>query len=279
MARRSRKPGFADKDWLVATVPGTVLSSFWNAGALPDPNYGDNMLAISDSFFYADFWYRDEFVAPPLAAGRRAWLNFRGINWKADVYLNGELLGRIDGGFMRGRFDVPGYSSPERRNALAVRIHKNATPGSAKEKTWENPDLNGGALGADNPTYHATIGWDWIPTVRGRDIGIWSDIYLDNSGPVTIENPFVSTALPLPGTGSADVTVQATLRNSGTAPVTGTLRGRFGEVAFRDARNRGGRRREGRKARSRDHPHAALAESQALVAGRIWRAVSLPGAT
>jgi hypothetical protein len=100
------KPGFSDKGWLVATVPATVLSSYWNAGALPDPNYGDNLLTISDSFFYADFWYRDEFVAPPLAAGRRAWLNFRGINWKADVYLNGELLGHIDGGFTRGQFDV-----------------------------------------------------------------------------------------------------------------------------------------------------------------------------
>jgi len=226
------KPGFADKDWLVATVPATVLSSYWNAGALPDPNYGDNMLAISDSFFYADFWYRDEFAAPPLTAGRHAWLNFRGINWKADVYLNGELLGHIDGAFLRGRFDATRLLKPGARNAIAVRIHKNATPGSAKEKTWESPDLNGGALGADNPTYHATIGWDWIPTVRGRDIGIWSDIYLDTSGPVTIENPFVSTALPLPGIGSADVTVQATLRNSGTSPVTGTLRGRFGEVRF-----------------------------------------------
>ena len=71
---------------------------------------------------------------------------------------------------------------PGAKNAIAVRIHKNATPGSIKEKTWDSPDANGGALGADNPTYHATAGWDWIPSVRGRDIGIWSDIYLDQSG-------------------------------------------------------------------------------------------------
>ena len=66
-ARRFRSPGFDDRDWMVATVPGTVLASYFNAGAIPDPNYGDNQLMISDSFFYADFWYRDEFVA----AGRR----------------------------------------------------------------------------------------------------------------------------------------------------------------------------------------------------------------
>jgi hypothetical protein len=229
------RPGFPDKDWLVATVPATVLSSFWNAGAIPDPNYGDNLHAISDSFFYADFWYRDEFVAPALPAGRHAWLHFRGIDWKADVYLNGELLGHIDGGFMRGLFDVTKQLKPGVNNAIAVRIKKNATPGSVKEKTWESPDANGGAIGADNPTYHATAGWDWIPSVRGRDIGIWSDIYLDTSGPVTIENPFVSANLPLPDTTRADVTVEATLRNSDTTAVSGTLRGRFGDVAFETA--------------------------------------------
>src|SRR5271157_1251991 len=226
------RPGFADKDWMVATVPATVLSSYWNAGAIPDPNYGDNLNAISDSFFYADFWYRNEFVAPALPSGRHAWLHFRGINWKADVYLNGELVGHIDGGFMRGLFDVTKTLKPGVRNAIAVRIHKNVTPGSVKEKTWESPDPNGGAIGADNPTYHATAGWDWIPSVRGRDIGIWSDIYLDASGPVTIENPFVTTTLPLPDTTRADVTIEATLRNSGSTAVAGTLRGRFGDQSF-----------------------------------------------
>jgi hypothetical protein len=226
------KPGFDDKSWLIATVPATVVSSYWNAGALPDPNYGANQLAISDGYFYADFWYRDEFVAPPVAAGRKVWLNFRGINWKADVFLNGESLGRIDGGFMRGQFDVTKIVKPGAKNAIAVRIHKNATPGSIKEKTWESPDANGGALGADNPTYHATAGWDWIPSVRGRDIGIWSDIYLDQSGAVTIENPYVSSVLPLPDTSRADVTIEATLRNHSTAPVSGTLHAHFGDRTF-----------------------------------------------
>jgi hypothetical protein len=231
------KPGFDDKAWLIATVPATVVSSYWNAGALPDPNFGANQLAISDSYFYADFWYRNEFVAPPVAAGRKLWLNFRGINWKADVYLNGESLGHINGGFMRGQFDVTAIVKPGAKNAIAVRIHKNATPGSIKEKTWDSPDANGGALGADNPTYHATAGWDWIPSVRGRDIGIWSDVYLDQSGDVTIENPYVSTVLPLPPStlqdfSRAEITIEATLRNHSTAPVSGTLHAHFGDQSF-----------------------------------------------
>jgi len=226
------QPGFQDENWVIATVPGTVLTSYYNAGAVPDPNYGDNQLMISDSFFGADFWYRNEFIPPSAAPGQHVWLCFDGVNWKADVFLNGEKLGRIEGGFMRGRFDVTRLLHPGQKNALAVRIEKNAAPGSVKEKTLENPDKNGGVLGADNPTYHATIGWDWIPTMRGRDTGIWKDVYLNVTGPVTIEAPFVNASLPLPDTTRADVSVTVTLCNHEARPVNGTLRGRFGDAAF-----------------------------------------------
>ncbi len=226
------RPGYRDADWVVATVPGTILTSYLNAGALPDPNFGDNQLMISDSFFQADFWYRDEFVPPPISPRDHIWLNFDGINWKAEVFLNGKRVGRIEGGFARARFDVTGLLQRGKKNALAVHIENNANPGSVKEKTFENPDKNGGVLGADNPTYHATIGWDWIPTIRGRDTGIWGNVYLNTSGPVTLENPLVSTTLPLPDTSRADVSIEVTLRNHERKSVTGTLHGQFGEATF-----------------------------------------------
>jgi beta-galactosidase/beta-glucuronidase len=226
------KPGYADSDWLIATVPGTVQTSFLNVGAIPDPNFGDNQNMISDSFFYADFWYRNEFIAAPSATGKHVWLNFDGINWKADVYLNGQKLGRVEGGFMRGRFDVTSLLVPGQKNALALRIEKNATPGSVREKNWQSPDKNGGALGADNPTFHSSVGWDWIPTIRGRNTGIWNNVYLTTTGAVTLEDPFVQTSLPLPDTSSADVKVEVTLRNLDAKPVSGVLRGSFGDRAF-----------------------------------------------
>jgi Exo-beta-D-glucosaminidase Ig-fold domain/Glycosyl hydrolases family 2/F5/8 type C domain len=226
------QPGADCQGWLPATVPGTVLVSYLNAGALPDPNYGDNQLQISDSFFYADFWYRDEFTIPAPAPGRKLWLNFDGINWKADVYFNGASLGRIDGAFLRGHFDVTARVRPGALNALAVRIHKPATPGSVREKTAAETGPNGGALGVDNPSFHATAGWDWIPSIRGRDIGIWSDVYLTTTGPVVLEHPMISSRLPLPDTSSADLTVEVALRNTEPNPVTGVLRGQFGEVHF-----------------------------------------------
>ncbi len=220
--------GFDDKDWVIATVPGTVLTSYLNDGAIADPNFGENQYAISDSFFTADFWYRDEFVAPALAAGRRAWLNFDGVNWKAEVYLNGQRVGFIDGGFMRGKFDVTALIHPGAKNALAVRVMRNAHPGGTKDKEGDTP--NGGALGLDNPTYHASIGWDWMPTIRGRDTGIWSNVTLTQTGAVAIENPQVTSTLPLPDTSSADVTIAATLRNQDDHAVSGTLRAKFGEI-------------------------------------------------
>ncbi len=226
------QPGFKDVDWIPATVPATVLSSYWNAGALPDPNYGSNQLMISDSFFYADFWYRTEFTAPASLKSRSVWLNFDGINWKADVFLNGKKIGRIEGAFMRGKFDITGQLRLNAKNALAVRIEKNAFPGSMKQKILETAGLNGGAPGADNPTYHASIGWDWIPTVRGRNIGIWNDVYLTSSMGVTIENPFISTTLPLPDTSQADVRVEVSLLSRYLGTVSGILKGHFGDIEF-----------------------------------------------
>ncbi len=226
------KPGFNDRDWIIATVPGTVLVSYLNAGAIPEPNYGDNQLMISDSFFYSNFWYRNEFVAPISYAGKKVFLNFDGINWKADIYLNGQKLGRMEGAFTRGKFDVTGILVPGDKNALAVHLFKNDHPGFVTEQTKYTPDANGGELGADNPTFHASVGWDWIPTIRGRNTGIWNKVYLSESGPVTIENPFVSAHLPLPDTTSADIKVEVTLCNHGSKSISGTLRGKIGEVSF-----------------------------------------------
>jgi hypothetical protein len=224
--------GFKNNDWVVATVPGTALVSYWNAGALPDPNFGDNQLMISESFFNSDFWYRDEFDVPSSFKGQRMFLNFDGINWKADIFVNGKKIGRIDGAFIRGKFDVSGLIKPGQKNTLAVLIHKNDNIGIVTEQTAHTPDKNGGILGADNPTFHASIGWDWIPTIRGRNIGIWNDVFLNVTGAVTIENHFVTTHLVLPDTTAADINLEVTLRNHAPEAISGTLSGKYGDINF-----------------------------------------------
>lgn len=223
--------GFDDAGWLTATVPGTVLSSYINLGAVPEPNYADNIFHISDSYFWSDFWYRNEFEIAEGFMDGKTWLEFDGINWKAEIYLNGQYLGRIDGAFTRGRFDIS-KTAKAGRNTLAVRIIKNRNAGSVKEKNENDTGRNGGMLGYDNPTFHASIGWDWISTVRGRNIGIWNDVRVVSEGLVSLDSPYVLTQLPLPDTTSAVLTPEVIAKNNSDEPVSGVLKGRIGDIAF-----------------------------------------------
>ena len=224
-------PAYKAEGWVTATVPGTVLTSYKNVGALADPNYADNQLMISESFFNSNFWYRNEFQLPPSFKRDRIFLNFDGINWKANVYLNGKQVGRLEGAFIRGKFDVTDCVK-EGTNVLAVEIIKNAHIGAIKEKNKQSTDFNGGILGADNPTFHATIGWDWIPTMRGRNIGIWNDVFLTTTGKVTVQDPYVQTQLALPDTTQARLTAEVVVKNYDGRDVSGVLQGKVGDVTF-----------------------------------------------
>ena len=229
---RGEKIASADYDsrsWVPATVPGTVLASYMNIGAVPDPNYADDVNQISESYFRSNFWYRNEFEVKSID-GEQQWLNFDGINWKANVYLNGQRLGRIEGAFLRGKFNVTGLLR-KGKNYLAVEVECNKYFGAVKEKDRNTTQLNGGLLGADNPTFHATIGWDWITTVRGREVGIWNEVYLTSTGNVTVSDPYVNTKLAADGK-TASVKPAVFVRNNDNKPVTGTLKGWIGDVKF-----------------------------------------------
>ena len=222
-------PDFDDSSWMDAVVPGTVLGSYIAAGAVHHPNFADNQLFISDSYFKADFWYRGTFEARTTSP--RQFLNFDGINFQADIYLNGQPAGFIGSAFDARSFDVTGILR-EGTNHLAVKVIHNPNYGEAKVQTAYTPGQNGGILGADNPTMHATIGWDWLPTVRGRNMGIYDKVYLTYKGDVAVEEPFVRSELPLPDTTRATVFASARITNYGANPVSGVLSGRFGDIAF-----------------------------------------------
>ena len=218
---------FDSREWICATVPGTVLASYINIGAVPNPNYADDIDQISESYFRSNFWYRDEFEVQTIEDGQQ-WLNFDGINWKANVFLNGQCLGRIEGAFMRGKFNVTGILQ-KGRNYLAVEIICNEHFAAIKEKDENTTQFNGGILGADNPTFHATVGWDWITTTRGREAGIWNEVYLTTTGMVTVSDPYVQTTL------SADkktITPSVFVYNYEAKSVTGVLSGYIGDVKF-----------------------------------------------
>ncbi|MBN1276920.1 MAG: hypothetical protein JXA35_05455, partial [Deltaproteobacteria bacterium] len=166
----------------------------------------DWQFQASDIFFTADFWYRNSFEIPISQKGKRVYLNFDAINWKADVWFNGHLLKNslegyehsIEGAFTRAKFDISDLVRYGHENCLAVLIHRNNTPGLVTTQGLaEGPLPNGGELGQDSPTIHAAVGWDWLPTIRGRDVGIYNDVTVTYGGPVQLENPWIETDLDI----------------------------------------------------------------------------------
>ncbi len=219
---------FSPKDWLAATVPGTVLTTYIDRGVYPDPDYGLNNLAIPESLNKQDYWYRTEFKAPRLSSGHRLALTFQGINYKAAVWMNGKALGTITGAFIRGVFDVTEVIKPGVTNVLAVRVSPPPHPGIPHEQSMKGgPGENGGMMCLDGPTFVATEGWDWIPAIRDRDTGIWQPVTLTATSVVKIGDAQVVTKLPLPDTSRATVEISVPVENLSNSVVVGRLQASF----------------------------------------------------
>ena len=226
--------GVDTHDWYDATVPGTVLTTLVDEGVYPDPYFGLNNRLIPETLNKQDYWYRTAFTLPKDFAGRQLTLQFKGINYYAEVWFNGQYLGHMTGAFIRGNFDVTKLIHPDGQNVLAVMIAPPPDPGLLSEESLKfGPRDDGGKLCLDAATFEATEGWDWIPPIRDRDTGIWQDVLLRATGPVMIDDPQVVTRLPLPDTSRADVTIKMDLHNASDSIQQGTLQGSFEGVKFK----------------------------------------------
>lgn len=200
-------------DWYNAVVPGTVLATLVDQGVYPDPYFGLNNLSIPDDLCRKDWWYRCRFSIPENARDRKTFeLIFNGINYKADIWLNGKKIGDMAGAFIRGRFDITDILKDE--NELYVHILPPPNPGIPHEQSPSaGGGRNGGALCLDGPTFICSEGWDWMPGVRDRNIGIWQDVILKASGGITIRDTKIVTDLPLPDVSYADISVRTAVKN------------------------------------------------------------------
>ena len=130
-----------------------------NAGAIPDPYYSEQWLQISDWFCRTSWWYRTEVELPESYRGKRVWLNLDGINYRAEVFVNGAAVGKMAGAFTRGRFDITD-KVVSGKNAIAVLIHTMPIlrePFDKRlDKVWTAESFNGNA-----PTFIVAAGWDW----------------------------------------------------------------------------------------------------------------------
>ena len=107
----------------------------------------------------------------------------------------------------RGKFDITALINPAGRNVLAVLV-----------QTPQHPMAN-----FASPTYICSGGWDWIPYVPGLNSGITDKVFLSNSGPVTLEDPWIRTLLPT--NARADLVIAVTAKNNSSAQQEVTLKG------------------------------------------------------
>ena len=222
------QPGFQTAGWHRITVPNTVVGALVENGQLPDPYFGMNLRSLpgttypigerftllpmpADSPYKPSWWYRTEFTLAPGARGERVALHFNGINYRANVWFNGTLLDDakdVVGAFRRYEFDVTRLVRSRGGNAVAVEVI------------------------APEPHDLAFMWVDWNPTPPDKNMGLWGDVFVSRSGPLTLRYPHVQPSLNVPALDRAELTITAEVWNGTDAPVRGTLKGTIESIQF-----------------------------------------------
>jgi exo-1,4-beta-D-glucosaminidase len=215
--------GFDASSWYKTSAPNTVFAVLVENGVYKDPYFGMNLRSIpgvsypiggqfanlempEDSPYTVPWWYRKEFEVPAQFNGKTVWMAFHGINYRADIWINGKKVAGSDqvvGAFRRYEFDVTQYVKAGAKNVLAVEV--SAPHANELGITWV----------------------DWNPTPPDKDMGLWQEVVLSASGPVAVRHLAVESRLELLSTDKAHLTVRAELQNASSTPVKGRLRGQI----------------------------------------------------
>jgi exo-1,4-beta-D-glucosaminidase len=226
--RALSESGFTPSGWTSTSVPSTVLAALVDGKVYSDPYPGMNLRAIpgttypigknfsnlkmpDDSPFKPAWWYQTRFEIPSSFQGKQIWLHFDGINYRANVWMNGQKISGADqmvGMWRTFEFNVTAVAEPGKLNALAVEV--SAPNADDLGVTWV----------------------DWNPAPPDKDMGLWRPVYLTASGPVAVRHPQVLTDLDLPSLEIAHLTVSAMLHNASRRAVKGNLTGQIGSVEF-----------------------------------------------
>ncbi len=245
------QPGLTNTNWHRVQVPTTVLNAVTKAGVYPDIRIGLNAYRVPDSSdeFNAKhdlakfshlpgnrnpwrdpWWFRREFTLPKLRADRRIWLHFDSVNYRAEVWLNGNRVAdreQMVSMNQRFAFDVSRWAVTG-PNCLAVEVWPVDHVGSPGPQLIPLANNRFEDHASDGPMDFAVQlagGYDCFPSIPDRYMGILQDVWVEFSGPATIRDPFVVTELPLPRTDSATLKICAALVNAGDQAVSGVLQG------------------------------------------------------
>ncbi len=198
------QPGYSVSGWYPISVPSTVMAGLVTNNVYTNLFFGTNLQAVPD-LTKQTWWYRGQFVAPTnTTPGGQYWLRFRGIAYRAKIWLNGTQLDtNAVGTMVTHEYNVTSLINNGGSNVLAILI----TPPSS--------------AGTNLSFWYA----DWNPKPPDWNAGLWGKVLLDATGPVALRDPYVKTVLPLPATNSASLTVYVDASNGTTNVVNGTLNG------------------------------------------------------
>ena len=237
-AEKISQPGYQTGKWMPAIVPGTVLNSLVHNKMYPEPYYGMNNkldrniipdLAKTGREFYT-YWFRTEFDVPENYKDIIVWLQVDGINYRAEIWVNGYLLGNMSGMFKPEYINITDFARIGQKNALAIKVYPVDMPGTIKPKQWgaagEFHNGGDGNIGL-NTTMLMSVGWDFTfnDGIRDRNTGIWKNISLYATDKAVIRHPFIKSELSKPNYDLAKETVSVEVTNPTQRGIKCTVKG------------------------------------------------------
>lgn len=181
-------------------IPATVMATLVRNEVYKDVFYGDNLKKISTEPFQVSWWYRKNFE---IGKNSKEFYNltFEGLNYKANIWLNGQLIASadtIEGCFRMFDLDVT-KNLQAGPNTLAVEV---IPP--------QKGDL--------------TIGFvDWNPWPPDNNMGLWRPVKLIKTGAVAVNKVFVKPWLNTETLAEATLTISAELVNHSDKAVLGKV--------------------------------------------------------
>jgi exo-1,4-beta-D-glucosaminidase len=136
-------PKFAPAGWYTTSVPTTVVAALVKHKIYPDPDFGMNLRKLpgmdypiganfsnvpmqQDSPFMVPWWYRKEFTIPESFRRKTIWLDFGGINYRANIFLNGKKIAgkdQVAGAWRTYEFNITDAAHVGGTNVLAVEVY------------------------------------------------------------------------------------------------------------------------------------------------------------
>ena len=188
--------------WVPAQVPSTIMGVLTTNGIEPEALTAEDYAKIDKQQFEKGWKYRATFNMPDLKEGEHALLDFDGICYRANVWLNGQQIAdsqEMVGSFRQFEYDVTKQIAND--NELTVEVFR-ALPGEPN------------------------IGFaDWNPRPADESMGIYREVRVKTCGNVAISHSAVRSRVNTETLNEAWLTVATELKNLSDEPVTGTLQG------------------------------------------------------